>query len=205
MVTNENIRAVIWDLGGVILRTEDLSYREKWEKRFDFQPWGLADLVFGNEMSKRASVGQATVDEVWRALQEELNLDDQDIAQLKEDFFAGDRIDEDLIDFIRRIKRTYKSGMITNAWSDIRHWLLKEWGIGDAFDHILVSAEIGILKPEAEIYSLSLKALDILPHEAIFIDDFIENVKGAEAVGMHAIHFQDPNEVMNQLKDILKI
>ena len=51
MTTNEKICAVIWDLGGVLLRTEDLSHREKWEERFGLEPWGLADLIFRGEMS----------------------------------------------------------------------------------------------------------------------------------------------------------
>ena len=205
MVTTHNIRAVIWDLGGVILRTEDLSYREKWEKRLGLQPWGLASLIFGSEMSKLASVGQAQANDVWGAVQKELALEEQDLAQLKGDFFAGDQIDEELMTFIRRIKDKYKSGMITNAWSDTRHWIIHEWKIGDAFDHILVSAEIGIVKPDAEIYSLSLEALDVQPDEAIFIDDFVENVEGAESVGMQTIHFQEPDEVMKQLKELLTI
>ena len=205
MATNEKIRAVIWDLGGVILRTEDLSYREKWERRFGLKPWGLARIVFRNEMSQLASVGKASVDDIWDAIQKKLHLDNQDLEDLREDFFAGDRIDEELISFIRDLRGHYKTGMITNACPDIRHWLLNEWKIADAFDHILISAESGIVKPEAMIYFLSLQALEVQPSEAIFIDDFIENIEGANAVGMHTIHFHNAHDAMKQLREILTI
>jgi epoxide hydrolase-like predicted phosphatase len=194
MTTNEKIRAVIWDLGGVILRTEDLSHREKWER-----------IVFRSEMSQLASVGRASVDDIWNAIQNKLNLDNQDLENLREDFFAGDRIDEELVSFIRNLKGNYKTGMITNAWPDIRHWIVNEWKIADAFDHILISAEAGIVKPETKIYSLSLQALDVQPIEAIFIDDFIENIEGANAVGMHTIHFYDSKDAMKQLRETLAI
>jgi len=205
MTTNEKIRAIIWDLGGVLLRTEDHSYREKWEKRFGLEPWGLANLVFGSEMSQLASVGQARVDDIWDDIRDELDLDAQEIEQLRKDFFAGDYVDDELIAFIRKLKGSYKTGMITNAWQDIRHWIVKEWQIADAFDHILISAEVGMMKPNAEIYTLSLQMLDVLPKQAIFIDDFFENVEGAKAVGMKAIHFKSREDVISELKGILTI
>ena len=48
------------------------------------------------------------------------------------------------------------------------------------------------MKPKAEIYLLALEQLKVSPSEAVFVDDFIENVIGAQAVGMSAIHFHEP-------------
>jgi epoxide hydrolase-like predicted phosphatase len=205
MIINEKIRAIIWDLGGVILRTEDSSHREKWENRFGLEDWGLANLIFRSEISQLASIGKANVDDIWSALQKELNLDNDEIERLMKDFFAGDRLDERLLAFIRQLKGPYKTGMITNAWPDIRHWIENEWKIADAFDHIIISAEVGMAKPDPAIYALCLQALNVEPDEAIFIDDFKENIEGAKAVGMQTIHFQDPEEVRMELVKILGI
>ena len=205
MTINEKIRAIIWDLGGVILRTEDSSHRVKWEKRFGLESWGLANMIFRNEISQLASIGKASVDDIWSALQEEYNLDNDEIERLKKDFFAGDRLDERLLAFIRQLKGSYKIGMITNAWPDIRHWIENEWKIADAFDHIIVSAEVGMVKPDPAIYTLCLQALNVEPDEAIFVDDFKENIEGAKAVGMQAIHFQNPEDTSIELKKILGI
>ena len=145
------------------------------------------------------------MDDIWYAIQEKLNLDVQELEQLRKDFFAGDRVDKGLITFIQKLKGPFKTGMITNAWPDIRHWIVNEWQIADAFDHILISAEVGMVKPNAEIYTLSLQMLDVQPEQAVFIDDFVENIEGAKAVGMHAIHFRDREEVIAELKEILDI
>jgi epoxide hydrolase-like predicted phosphatase len=205
MTVDNEMHAIIWDLGGVILRTEDFNYREKWEKRLGMDTWGLANLIFGSEASKLASAGKASIDDIWIAIQEKLGLNDEEMDQLKVDFFAGDYMDESLLSFIRRLKNSYKMGLITNAWPDVRYWLEKKWNIADIFDHIVISAEVGLLKPDPEIYFLSLQGLDVKPGEAIFIDDFKENVEGARAVGMQAIQFQDPAKVIVELKEILHI
>jgi len=206
MMTNQRkIRALIWDLGGVILRTEDLTYREAWEKRFGLEPWGLEKIIFQSEMSRRASVGKASTEDIWASAQKELELTDEELDQLRVDFFAGDRIDEELVAFIRGLKGKYKIGMITNAWPDIRQWMEEEARIADAFDHIVASSEVGMVKPAREIYLLSLKGLGVQSDEAIFIDDFNENIEAAEALGMHGIHFQDPIGVMQTIRERLEI
>lgn len=62
-------------------------------------------------------------------------------------------------------------------------------GFYDPFDLVILSHEVGMRKPEKEIYELTLQKLGILPKETVFIDDSLENIKGAEAVGIHGIHF----------------
>ena len=200
-----DIAAVLWDLGGVILKTTDTSHREAWEKQFDLEPWGLEKLVFGNKVSRQASGGEASVDEIWKYVQDQLELVDEDMADFKKDFFAGDEIDQDLMNFIRSIKKIMKSGMITNAWPGMRHYIEDVWNIANAFDVIVVSAEVKLVKPHPEIYNLALVQLELNPEETIFIDDFIENVQGAEAIGMTGIHFVSTDDVVAKLRGLLNI
>jgi HAD superfamily hydrolase (TIGR01509 family) len=57
-------------------------------------------------------------------------------------------------------------------------------------DDILISAEVGLAKPDPRIYRLAAERLGVRPDEAVFVDDFAANVEGARAVGMRAIHFR---------------
>ena len=188
---NHRIRAVIWDLGGVILRTEDVGYRTKWEARTGLGAWDLEKAVFQSQMSKLASIGKASTQEIWDSFQVRFDFSDSEIAEFQVDFFAGDRIDEGLMNFIRNLKEQYKIGMITNAWPDIRIWMEDEVKIADAFDHIVVSSEVGMVKPAREIYLLSLEGLGVQASQSIFVDDFIKNIDGAKEVGMQGLHFTD--------------
>jgi putative hydrolase of the HAD superfamily len=75
--------------------------------------------------------------------------------------------------------------------------------IDDAFDQLIISAEVGIMKPDARIYQLALEKLGVAPAEAVFVDDFAVNIEGARAVGMYAIQFTRPDQTVEELKKLL--
>lgn len=190
-------------MGGVLVRTEDQTRRQAWEQKLGLEPGELHDIVFKNEISDRASLGEAAEDEIWKWVQEQLELSEGELGELRSDFFAGDSVDPILLEHIRSLKSDYLTGMITNAWPGIRHWLTEVWKVADAFDSIVVSAEVGLIKPGPEIYQLALDQLGILPEEAVFLDDLIENVRGAQAAGMKAVHFTTREDALKQLADLL--
>ncbi len=68
------IRAILFDIGGVLVRTEDLEPRRVWERRFGLPDWGLAKIVFEGEAAIRATLGEATEDAPWLATAEKLKL-----------------------------------------------------------------------------------------------------------------------------------
>lgn len=198
-----SVKATIWDMGGVILRTEDRSPRARWEERLDLAPGELDHLVFMGEDSQKATLGQGSAEEVWSALAERFGLSPEERAQLEEDFWDGDRLDRDLLQYIRKLRPSYKTALLSNAWPDVRPLIEDVWGFADAFDEIVISAEVGLAKPDPRIYQLTLARLEVQPHEAVFVDDFPENVQGARRVGMRAVQFTSPEQVIEQLKDFL--
>lgn len=205
MNKKKNIRAIFWDIGGVIVRTHDWSGRNRWEKLIGLQPHELEHIVFRGEMGKRAAVGQASADDVWTWVLNQLGLPESDRRSLQRDFFDGDKVDEELVAFIRSLRPAYLTGVISNAWPEVRHWLENEWRIADAFDHIVISAEVGMTKPDPRIFHLALDGLEATPNESVFIDDFDENVKVAREIGMYAILFRDPEQTIEELRESLDL
>ena len=67
----------------------------------------------------------------------------------------------------------------------------------------IFSSEVETRKPDKEIYQIILKELDVEPGEAIFIDDFPENVKGASSLGINAILFQTNQDTIHQINSLL--
>jgi epoxide hydrolase-like predicted phosphatase len=193
------IDAVIWDLGGVILRTEDTSARQIWEERFAMKPWDLERLVFGNPVSQQATRGEASSDDVWKFVQESLRISDDELHSLRFDFFEGDQVDAKLMDLIYAIKAKCKTGLITNAWPDARQLIEDELQVAGAFNEIIISAEVRVAKPDPEIYRMMLEKIDLIPERTLFIDDFIENIDGAKAVGMHALLFTSSDDTITKL------
>ena len=199
------IKAVIWDLGGVIVRTMDSSSREEWETRLNLQPGELHDIVFDGPTGRSASVGQVGPDEVWDSIVERFDLSQDEGTKLQEDFWRGDRVDNHLVSFIDRIHQGYKSGLISNAWRSLRTLIEVEWKIDHLFDDVLISAEVGITKPDPAIYKRSLANLDVNPENAIFVDDFKVNIHAAESLGMKTVWFQSTSQTIEAVESLLKI
>jgi len=196
-----SIQAVIWDFGGVLVRTEDFKPRQRWAEHFGMTHAELAGLMFGME-DMRAQRGEISAAEQWEAARSQLDLEQETFDTMLDDFFAGDVLDETLIEHIRALKPERKTALLSNAFDNLRPYL-DEVHIADAFDEIIISAEIGVIKPEARIYHLMLEKLGVQPGEAVFLDDLLENVEGARAVGMHAIHFRDKDQALAELDDLL--
>ena len=83
------IRAVIFDFGGVIVRTEDQSPRLKWAERLGVTPEVLGATVFDSEAAAEATVGRVPAEAIWAHVAATFNLDAATLAQLRADFFVG--------------------------------------------------------------------------------------------------------------------
>ena len=197
------IRAVFWDLGGVIIRTEDRSRRVIWEDRLGLAPGELDQIVFAGEMGRKAALGGASASDVWTWVSERLGLDDEQAQVLRRDFWRGEDLDRDLVAYIRRLKSNFRTGLISNAWPEIRKQIESEWGIADAFDDLIISAEVRLAKPDPRIFRLALDRLGVEAGQALFVDDFTENTKAAAALGMHTVHFKNRGQAQEQVESIL--
>ena len=191
------IEAVIWDLGGVILRTEDRRLRAAWESRLNLPEGELDQLVFAGEMGRKAALGQAQAEDVWQWVGSRLELTPEELERLQQEFWQGDQLDGALVQFIRELRQDCRTALLSNAWPGMRQMIENEWGIADCFDDLFISAELGLAKPDPKIYRLALDRLSLPPARAVFVDDFSENVRAAAALGLHAIQFLSSKQAMH--------
>jgi epoxide hydrolase-like predicted phosphatase len=196
------IRAVYFDLGGVIVRTEFQAPRQHLADRLGMEYEGLVNLVFAGETARQASLGLISEDDHWAAVMRKLHLPESQTRLVRDEFFSGDITDLALLDFMRSLRRNFKVGLISNAWSGLRPWIVSKQ-FDDAFDAMTISAEIGVMKPDARIYQIALEKLGVAPSESVFVDDFPENVAAALALGMQAIHFVQPEQALQELNQLL--
>ena len=197
------IRAVFFDFGSVLIRAEDNSKREAWEKRLGLSPGELAATIFESEAAARATVGEVTTAEMWQQIGERLQLDDEQRRQLQADFFRGDNLNAELVEFARELQPRYRLAILSNAWSNARRIFSQVYGLDDTFETMIISAEVGLAKPDPRIYHLAVERLDVRPEEAIFLDDRLENVEAAQAVGLRAVHFRDNVQAIAEMRAYL--
>lgn len=198
-----SIRAVIFDLGGVILRTEDQTPRARLVERLGISREQMYYHVFDSPSAQQATVGKMSAVSHWEAVRQALGLSPEEFPSVMEDFWAGDRLDTDLVSEIRLLRPRYKTALLSNAWDNLRQALERDWGIADAFDEMFISAELGLAKPDSRIYRLALERLNVAPPEAVFVDDFLDNVIAARQLGIHTVHFRNPAQALGELRALL--
>ena len=197
------IQAVFFDFGGVIQRTEYQAPRQYLAQRFSMEYDDIDNIVFNTPTAKQATVGAISVQKHWEALAKRLKVNKEQITGVENEFFAGDVIDHSIVEYLRSLRPRFKTGLISNAWSDMREYLVRK-KLDAIFDTLTISAEVGVAKPEAKIYHLALEQAQVQPEAAVFVDDVLANIEACEALGMKGILFKDPQEAMEQLKKLLK-
>lgn len=184
------IRALICDWGGVLMRTVDPRPRMAWERRLGLPPSGLVSLFFGGSAWQRAQRGEISLQDVWAQVGSELDLSQTELAALSRDFWAGDRLDRELVTLISQLRQeNLDTALLSNHPSNLPH-LLSDLDLDDLLDPIIVSALEGVTKPDPEIYQRTLDRLGVEPSEAVFVDDYYENVEAARELGLTGIHFR---------------
>jgi epoxide hydrolase-like predicted phosphatase len=123
---------------------------------------------------------------------------------LVERLFDGIGPDEAMLGAVRRSRAAgIKTGLISNSWGDGVAYdpaLLDE-----LFDAVVISGEVGMHKPEPEIYELGAERIGVAPDDCVFVDDLRVNCAGAEAIGMKAILHRGPEGTLPQLEELLGV
>jgi len=197
-----SIRAVFFDLGGVIVRTEFQAPREQLAERLGMEYDDLVKIVFDGASHIKATIGEISSEEHWDSVLKRLKRPASELVAIRDEFFAGDIVDRTLLDYLRSLRGKYKTGLISNAWGDLRDYIVRE-KFDDAFDKMIISAEVGAAKPEPKIFQIALEQFGVKPKEAVFVDDFLINIEGCEKVGIKGIHFKDSESTLRQLKKLL--
>jgi epoxide hydrolase-like predicted phosphatase len=196
-------KAVIFDMGGVLVRTENRAPRSQAAGELGMTYEQLADLVFGSPSAQQATVGLISVEQHWENLRQDLGLSPQQLSRLKEGFWGGDVLDKNLANYIQSLRPHYKTALLSNAWPDLRHKILQEWKLDDTFDELIISSEVGLRKPDPRIFRLALKRLKVAAGEAVFVDDFVENIESAQAEGLQTILFHSASQARQDLSRLL--
>ncbi len=200
------IKAVIFDLGGVLVRTEFPEVRQRLEERLGFAPGTLGQTVWGGEDWELAQIGRISYEEYWRRVGAALGFSsNEEIKNFRREYFSGDRVDGELVSLIKQLRPRYKIGLLSNAPDRLGIWLDEEWGIKDLFDSIVYSAKVGIVKPDPRMFHLILEQLDVAPSEVLFIDDYPRNIDAALALGMQTIRFTSTKALREQLRNYVDL
>lgn len=185
-----DIEAIIFDFGGVLVTFDQLDSFQEQEARRGLQPGNLAKILWQSPDWRLAEVGAITDEEYWRRIGARLGLHTPEaIRDFQQGLFRDAKTDPQMADLVRWLQGQYRTGLLSNA-SDILPRLIRErYGLDRLFDVEVVSALVGLAKPDPAIYQLMLERLGTPPEATVFVDDYEPNVASAAALGIRAIHF----------------
>jgi len=201
----QTIEAVIFDMGGVFINTFDHSARQSMAQRYGISEKELDRIVFHNSLSADAEKGLYSKEELLERMAQQVGITLEDATAFYMEYFSKDEEDAELVAFVRTLKPHYKLGLLSNAYPGTREWMQKYHTFLDLFEISFFSAEAGMRKPEPEFFRLILDAMQVVPQKTLFVDDFPENIAGAQQMGMQTVWYTDREKCIPLLKDLLPV
>lgn len=189
-----NIKAIIFDCFGVLIGD---VIRSKANEIGATNPQ-RAEEVFA--ILRAADRGIISRHEGVESLSDLFGISYEEMEKL---LAQGEVRNEALISRIPELKQHYKVGLLSNVAS--RDWVEDRFGekLEIYFDRVVVSGEVGSIKPEPEIYYVAAESLGVKPEECVMIDDIERNIDGARAVGMKGIVYLTADQVISDLHTLL--
>ncbi len=193
------IRAIIFDLGGVLIDFPTPSMLAFCAGRLGVTVSDMVKVI--RPLRQDFQEGAISEGELWVRICGMLGVEIPRVVSLwKEAFVASYREKEEVFEIVAELKRQkYLLGLLSNT--EMPSISVLDGGKYN-FDAVVYSCVEGLSKPGPEIYKLALSRLNVFARESVFVDDQNENIKGAEAVGIRAILFRDAGQLKISLEDL---
>jgi epoxide hydrolase-like predicted phosphatase len=199
------IKAVVFDVGGVLLTGADWQGGiSRWEQRLRLadgtleRAWREIDTQLGADMV----IGKATPEQFRDLHAARIGVSSDQLSELIEDVTSTEIFDPDWKEFIGGLRPRYKTATLTNAWLNMRETLTKR-GVAAVMDELFISAELGMAKPQPEVFEHVLDSLGLEPEEIAFVDDLEPNIDAAGALGIVTVLHQNTRESIASLEKLL--
>lgn len=202
-------KGLIVDFGGVLTTSIFDSFAAFYEEQ-GINP-EHAERVLRNAATHEGSLhkverGEITEEEFNELLAEAFSEGLErpvDPTGLKQRMFAGVGPDPQMALAVGALKDSgIGTGLLSNSWGG------KDYPIDflkTICDVIVISGEVGLRKPDPEIYQLTAKQMNLDPSECVFVDDLSRNVAGAEAVGMIGVHHEETTATVRRLEELFGV
>ena len=197
-----SIKALIFDMHGVLLFSNEATIEESFARRMKV-PLEQVGRVFHDEYNDKEDSGEITHREFWLHVLECIGLPESRLPETESFFEEEFTIDPLMLNAVHEYHKHFKTVMLTNFSDGLRPKLANQWDVSGAFDEIIISSEIKMIKPQPQIFDYTLDKLHVTKEEAVLIDDRIVNIRGAQDYGLHAIHFISRDQGLAELNRLI--
>lgn len=199
------VRAVAFDIGGVLEVPTDTDLEGRWEQRLGLRPGEFFQRLRRSGLGRDANLGRVSEAEFAQALGRLYGLAQLTTEELLVDlwgWYVGE-LNAEMADYFQRLRPRYRTAILSNAAAGGRREEERRYGFAAMADVLVYSYEVGIEKPDPRIYLLTCERLGVHPGEAVFLDDLEANVAAAREVGMRAVLFQTTAQAITDVEAYL--
>jgi FMN phosphatase YigB (HAD superfamily) len=203
MTTQKNIKGLLFDLGGVVINVDFDQALQIWARYSRLSIEVLRSHFSMDAEYQRHERGEINEAEYFKHLRNLLQLEanDSEIAMGWNSIFTGEI--SETVDSIQSVSSRLPCFAFTN--SNPTHqvaWTSAYPRVVSSFHQVYVSSELGLRKPEHAAFDAIAEATGISLAAMLFFDDTLENVQGARAAGLEAVHVKTPSDVKHALLQI---
>ena len=199
------IRAVIFDIGGVLEIDPATDWLERWAGRLGLS-WPEDMTARLEPISRAGNIGTITLAQAEQQIAAVLGLDAAQLGRFMEDLWTEylGTLNTELARYFRALRPRYKTGILSNSFVGARERERDAYGFEDLCDVVVYSHEEGLEKPDPRFYRIITDRLGVRPDEAVLVDDHETCVQGARDVGMAAVLFCDNEQAVAGLEAYLR-
>jgi len=150
----------------------------------------LLSALFCSPLSAKALRGELLGEDVLSAFRDAHQLTADDMRLLWQDFWTPEAVNLRLLGVLSKLRPSVRIIVCSNFWSNWREIIIDRFDLAHVYDDIVVSADVGFVKPDARLFSLISEVYECPIHEIALLDDLASVVNGARRVGVNAIHYQ---------------
>ena len=187
------IKAIVFDCFGVFY--PDLVYEYVLNPS---SPPEIASVL--DQMDDSSSRGEITKAEFVKRTARLLRQSEEEVEK---QFFHSNNVNSKLVELVGVLNADYKVALLSNIGADMMDGFFSSSDLSRIFDVAILSGNVNLAKPDPKIFRLVCEQLEVAPGEAIMVDDVVEYCKGAEAIGMKSIRYQEYTQFLHELRALL--
>lgn len=182
---------MIFDLDGVFRHWNDDELDEV-EQAFGLPPRTILTVAFSPELGPDAVTGRLTFPQWMTAIRARITDEfGTEVLGAVDEWEANvGRVDPEMLQLLRATRERATVSLLSNGTTRLRRDL-HVLDLLDEFDHVFNTAEIGIAKPDPDVFRLVCSELSVHPTDALFVDDLALNVDGARSAGLRGHRHTD--------------
>lgn len=189
------IKTIIFDLGGIFIQIDTKQFlRELCEKFDSLSERDVLNVLIRSDHYSQYEKGSIDSYTFYERVRDKLggNFSFPFFKKIWQHIFSPI---QSMIDLLPQFKSMYQLVLLSNTNAMHMEYIEKEYPFFHYFDHIIYSYEIGMIKPEKQIFRYTLNKIGCDAKECVFIDDTDENVQSAEEYGIRSYRFIYPNYI----------